>query len=115
MFDLSTKERYIILFLAAALLIGLAIMAYQKYSSVIDIKIAAFDNGNIASEPDKININEAGIETLTRLPHIGPALAKRIVEYRNEVGHFTSIEDIKKVKGIRDKLFDRIKDNISIE
>jgi comEA protein len=115
MFDLSTRERSIILFLAAVLLIGLAIMAYQKSNSVVDVKIKAFDHGDTAVMSDKININEAGIETLTRLQHIGPSLAKRIVEYRNEVGRFTSIEDIKKVKGIGDKLFDRIKDDISIE
>lgn len=115
MFNLEKRERFIILFLAASLLIGLAVMAYQKYNSVVDVKIRSFDPGNATALPAKININDAGIETLTRLRHIGPALAKRIVEYRNEKGHFASIEDIKKVKGIGNKLFDDIKDDISIE
>lgn len=115
MFNLEKQERVVILFLAAALLIGLAITAYQKYNSTVDIKIRSFDCDNVSAKPDRININDADIEKLSRLQHIGPALAKRIVEYRNEKGHFTSIEDIKKVKGIGDKLFGRIKDDISIE
>lgn len=56
-----------------------------------------------------ININTANIEELMALNGIGEELAGRIVSYREEFGLFKSIEDIKNVKGIGEKLFDKIK------
>jgi competence protein ComEA len=46
---------------------------------------------------------------------VGRSLAMRIVEYRNKNGPFASVEDIKKVSGIKDSLFNKIKDKITIE
>jgi competence protein ComEA len=62
----------------------------------------------------KISINTSGLETLATLPGIGPALAKRIIDYRNANGLFQKIEDIMKVKGIKTKLFEKLKDTIRI-
>jgi len=62
----------------------------------------------------KININAATVAELETLPGVGPALAQRIVEYREEHGPFARIEDIKKVSGIGDKMFERIKDLITV-
>jgi len=62
----------------------------------------------------KININTASLAQLDALPGIGPVLSQRIIEYRQQNGLFTSIEDIKKVKGIGDKMFLKIKDQITI-
>ncbi|KAA6224639.1 MULTISPECIES: ComEA family DNA-binding protein [unclassified Campylobacter] len=61
-----------------------------------------------------ININTATIDELKSLNGVGDAKANAIIEYRNEQ-NFTSIEDIKKVKGIGDKIYDSIKDSISVE
>lgn len=61
-----------------------------------------------------VNINTASKEELETLKGIGEAKAKAILEYRKEQ-NFTSIEDIKKVKGIGEKIFDQIKDSISVE
>lgn len=74
------------------------------------------DKGIIDSKDskDKININTASMEELKKLPRIGDALAKRIIEYRNKNGPFKRIEDLKNVSGIGDKMFDNIKDLISI-
>lgn len=74
------------------------------------------DKGIIDSrdDEDKININTASIEELKKLPRIGDALAKRIIEYRNKNGPFKRIEDLKNVSGIGDKMFENIKDLISI-
>ena len=66
-----------------------------------------FDNG-------KININTANEQLLITLPSIGPAIAKSIIEYRNQHGNFTSIEQIKKVKRIGDKTFEKIKNKITV-
>lgn len=61
----------------------------------------------------KVNINTATAEELDTLPGIGPALAQRIIEYRQTNGPFQSIEEIKNVSGIGDKLFEKLKDLIT--
>ena len=63
---------------------------------------------------NKININTATAKELDALPGIGPAMAKRIEEYRSQKGPFTSVEGIKGVKGIGDGVFKKIKDKITI-
>jgi len=49
-----------------------------------------------------------------KLKGIGEKTAQAIIDYRNQKGKFTSIEDIKKVKGIGDKKFEEIKDKITV-
>lgn len=63
---------------------------------------------------NKININIANIEELTQLPGIGPAKAKKIVQKREELNGFKSIEQITEVKGIGEKSFEKLKNNITI-
>lgn len=64
-------------------------------------------------ESKKISINSATIEELSTLPGIGPAMAQRIIDYRNNQ-LFQKIEDIMNVKGIKEKLFMKIKDYITL-
>lgn len=63
----------------------------------------------------KININTAAAAELETLPRIGPKVAQRIVEFRSQNGNFKKIEEIMKVKGIGEKLFNQIKDLITVE
>ena len=62
----------------------------------------------------RMDINVASADELARLPGVGPAKAKAIVEYRSEEP-FRKPEDLRKVKGIGDKLYDRLKDQIMVE
>ena len=62
----------------------------------------------------KININTATEQELESLKGIGPATAKNIIRYREEYGGFSSIEEIKNVKRIGDKIFDKIKEDICV-
>lgn len=73
---------------------------------------------NISDEKDiinnKISINNASKEELTKLPGIGESKADLIIKYRNENGAFKSIEDIKNVSGIGDSIYEKIKNSITI-
>jgi comEA protein len=68
-----------------------------------------------AEQPAKIDLNKASVEELMQIKGIGQAYAERIVEYRENNGQFKQIEDIMKVKGIGSKLFESIKDLITVE
>lgn len=61
-----------------------------------------------------ININTAGIEELDSLSGVGPAIAQKIIDYREANGGFRNINEIKLVSGIGDSLFEKIKDLIEI-
>lgn len=55
-----------------------------------------------------IAINEANARTLQALPRIGPAMARRILEYRTRHGRFTGAEDLLAVKGIGEKTLQQL-------
>jgi competence protein ComEA len=63
----------------------------------------------------RININTADESELDTLPGVGPSTAKAIIKYREQVGSFSSIEEIKNVSGIGDSKFDQMKDSITVE
>jgi competence protein ComEA len=68
-----------------------------------------------ASAGGLVNINTATVQELDeRLPGVGPAIAQRIVDYRESNGGFSKIEDIQNVSGIGDKKYADIKDLISV-
>lgn len=62
----------------------------------------------------KVSLNTATLDELMTLPGIGEAKAQSIIEYREEVGAFQNIEELKEVSGIGDAIFDQIKENITI-
>ena len=61
-----------------------------------------------------ININTATEQELETLPGVGASKAKAIVDYRKANGNFKAIEDIKNVKGIGDKIFEKLKSQITV-
>ena len=75
--------------------------------------IAAAPAAN-SSQSSFVNLNTATKEELDTLPGIGPAMASRIIEYRQANGNFKSIEDIKEVKGIGEAKFAKMKDRLRI-
>ena len=62
----------------------------------------------------KISLNTATLDELMMLPGIGEAKAEAIIKYREEVGAFQNIEELKEVSGIGDAIFDQIKESITI-
>ncbi|MCX5666152.1 MAG: helix-hairpin-helix domain-containing protein [Candidatus Omnitrophica bacterium] len=117
MFDLEKREKSILLVLLAILLIGLAFGSYQKRVVPVDVRS---DNFTYTAEDTpvdviKVNINISDAAQLEKLKGVGKVLADRIVEYRSKNGNFSSIEGLKKVKGIGGKLYEKIKDEVSID
>jgi len=79
------------------------------------IIVAVLTTFSVAVAAEKININKASIEELATLKKIGPKIAERIVQYREEHGDFKKIDDITNVKGVGEKTFEMIKEMISVE
>ena len=63
----------------------------------------------------KVNINTADVDELATLPGIGSTKAEAIVQYRKANGQFKKIEDLTEVKGIGDKIVDKIKPEVTIK
>ena len=86
----------------------------KNNACVTSEKIVVEDNSTSSSSNTKISLNHATKEELLTLTGIGESKANLIIEYRNQNGGFKTIEEIKNVKGIGDKMFEKIKDNITI-
>lgn len=84
-------------------------------SEILNSKLET--NSNVLNSNDLnglVNINKATVAELDKLPGVGPAIAQKIIDYRQEKGGFVSVEEIKLVSGIGDKMFENIKDLIEI-
>ena len=61
-----------------------------------------------------VNLNTADVATLETLPRIGPALAERIVAWREANGQFSSVEDLLAVSGIGERILDGLRDSVTV-
>ena len=67
----------------------------------------------VDTEPQVVNINTATVQDFEALPGIGPVMAQRIVDYRDEHGPFKSVEELTKVKGIGESKLEELLDLIT--
>jgi competence ComEA-like helix-hairpin-helix protein len=67
-----------------------------------------------AQQPGKVDLNTANLSQLDSLPGIGPAIAQRIIDFRNKNGPFRRIEDLMNVRGIGEKKFAALKDRVTV-
>ena len=72
------------------------------------------ENTQNDTKSNKVNINTASKETLMTLPGIGEAKAQAIINYRQTYGSFASIEEIMNVEGIKEGMYEKIKEYIVI-
>lgn len=113
MIRFTKEEKIILLFLLAALFVGTGVLYYKKLNPAHS-QFIEFDEKAI-QEFKKININKATSKELVRIRGIGPVLAGRIISYREKYGPFKKTEDIKKIKGIGEKTFEKIRKEIILE
>ena len=85
-----------------------------KQLSSSEVSLETSGEGRVA-DAGKVNINQASEEELMTLPGIGASKAADIVRYREEQGRFEQIEDIMNISGIKEAVFGKIKDKITVQ
>ena len=72
-------------------------------------------SGGAAADPDGlVDLNKADAAALDTLPRIGPALAQRIIDWREANGGFTAVDDLLAVPGIGDKMLEALRDLVRV-
>ncbi len=89
------------------------VLAFGLAALLVALSFAPVQAQSTASKA-RININSASASELESLPRIGPKVAQRIVDFRTKNGNFKKVEEIMKVQGIGEKVFDQIKDLITV-
>lgn len=72
-------------------------------------------NTEEAEEDGRVNINTADAEQLMTLPGIGASKAESILSYRNENGSFSSVEELMNITGIKEGVYSKIKNHITVD
>ena len=113
----TTQERTVVIILASLFMLGMAVkVTKEDYDTGTDkitlirsrtdvVKFyAGLDEDDIESA-GKVAINTAGIDELKSLPGIGEKTAEKIINERNELGEFNTLDDLMLVPGIGSKTF----------
>jgi len=128
MLGFTRREKVAVLFLLCFFIAGLLLYWYRdNYSPLpetrgIKVEPIAADTlkqstALVKSVENKlaVELNSAKAEDFERLPGIGRVTAARIIAYRGEIGNFDSISQLLNVKGIGEKIFNRIKPYVFVK
>ena len=116
----TTQERTVVIILASLFILGMAVNVIKEHyntgtdqitligsnADVVNI-YAGLDEDDIESA-GKVDINSAGIDELKSLPGIGERTAEKIINKRNELGEFNTLEDLMLVQGIGNKTLKKL-------
>ena len=114
------KSGILFLFSITLIFIGFSVGLFFARCSNHNIVYLPADNDtqsntdSATSVLGKLDINLAGVDDLTLLPGIGKVLAQRIIDYRQENGPFSSIDDLINVSGIGANRLTSISDYITV-
>ena len=112
------RERAVLAALGLLALAALAVLVWQRRAAPLTITAAPASSASWdrrLAQARQIDVNTADASELERLPGVGPALARRIVEDREARGAFHSLEDLSRVRGIGSKTYEQLKDHIVTE
>ncbi len=131
-FAFTKNEQTVFLFLSVVFLAGVAVKGYKAYIAPEDLpqfdyrqEDSVFMARSMTAAADtlspamkqlrKIDLNKATKPELMELPGIGEAMAERIILRREEMGPFRTAEELRKVKGIGEKKFEKLKPHIEVK
>lgn len=111
MIAFTNQEKIVLLTFAAVLSVGSGLeLSLKKYPSLHDI-VNFIDTERVYP---KMDVNTASLEELISIPYIGAYTAEQIIEYRESKGPFTSLEEMKTIKGIKEKNFKKFSPYLKI-
>lgn len=93
---------------------GEQIVVPVRGSAPVDAGSGSAGGGGAGGGSTLIDLNTATREQLDTLPRVGPAMADRIIAWRQENGRFTSVDDLLSVPGIGDKMLAAIRDLVRV-
>lgn len=112
MFSFTKQERLVLLLFVCVVFSGSAIqVTLKKYPFLNDV-VNLLDSESIYP---KVNVNKVTVQELVIVPYIGEYTANNIIEYREKKGPFKALEELKNVKGIREKNYLRFSKYLIIE
>lgn len=127
-FSLTKQERTVVIFLVVSLLVGNSVLFLKRRRRYFAKEIVTSERLALDELIEKSNslrkagreylqmdINVATVEELVLLPGIGRATARKIIDYRNRFGLFSTPEDIMKVKGIGRRKYHNIRESITVK
>ncbi|EPR77005.1 putative comE operon protein 1 [Leifsonia rubra CMS 76R] len=78
------------------------------------VPVEGEESADAAASDSRVNLNTADAAALDTLPRVGPAMAGRILSWRDANGPFVSIDDLRNVSGIGDKTFEGLRELITV-
>ncbi len=115
----TEQERRTLIVLGGSALVGLSVVAWQQRRPAIGVAEGTpppYAQWAASLRQSRVvDLNYATVEELVRLPNIGPALAQRIVAYREQHGGFEHPEQVQDVPGIGPKIYASFQDYVTVE
>ncbi len=103
----NLASRAFALMLIAALLTGGSSLVFME-------KLHAAPSADAAAQAQPVNVNKADLNELQTIRGVGPVLAERIVQHREQTGKFEKIEDLAAVPGIGQAKLEKLRSQVTI-
>jgi len=108
-FDFTPEEKKVTIFLLALAFCGLLLNSLVK----VNCRLLGIISPQIHLA--RLNLNQASLADLLETRRVSASLARRIIEYRSSTREFSSLEELRKIKGIGPARYEKIKDLFFIE
>ena len=111
MFNLTSQERKTIIFILSILILGIGLDFLKKKTSAYNL----IEYETLKEQLfKKVDINRASFFELITIPGLGENSARAIIDYRKSQGGFKDIEELKQIKGIKDKKLEQLRKYIKL-